>query len=163
MSDLRQASVTKAGNAQRAEWRQKCRQTLAAHISKLSPLLRTRVRLNLGADSTLGTGVEPAQVRLLPDLQDTYSWSVLPERKHLFTKQLSKHSVGAYMELCREVGKSFEAVVPASVTKESIDEESAVTLQRHLILLADICLAIPTLEFRYKLLLKNSMSSEREC
>ena len=163
MSDLRQGFVTKAGNAQRAEWRQKCRQTLATHISKLSPLLRTRVRLNLGADSSLGIAVEPAQVRLLPDLQDSYAWSVLPERKHLFTKQLSKHSVGAYVELCREVGKSFEAVIPARVTKESIDEESAVILQPHLILFADICLALPTHGFRYKLLLKNSMSSNPEC
>ena len=160
MSDNRQPSLTKAGNAQRAEWRRKCRQTLAAHISKLSPLLSTRVRLNLGADSNLGIVVELAQVRLLPDLQDSYSWSVLPERKHLFTKQLSKHSVGAYMELCREVGKSFEAMVPASVTKESIDEEHAVTMQPPLILFADICLAVPTHEFRYKLLLKNPMSSE---
>ena len=28
----------------------------------------------------------------------------------MLTKQLSKLSIGAYMELCREVGKSFEAV-----------------------------------------------------
>ena len=160
MSDHRQASLTKPGNAQRAEWRQKCRQMLAAHISKLSPFLSTEVRLNPGADSTLGIVVEPAHVRLLPELQDGYSWSVLPERKHLFKKQLSKHSIGAYMELCREVGKSFEAVVPASVNKESTDEESAVTLQRHLILLADIYLAFLAHEFRYKLLLKNPMSSE---
>ena len=25
-------------------------------------------------------------------------------------RQLSKHSIGAYMEICRELGKSFEAV-----------------------------------------------------
>ncbi|MCJ1426426.1 hypothetical protein MMC29_004329, partial [Sticta canariensis] len=54
--------------------------------------------------------IEPAQVRLKPDAQDGYMWNALPERQHLFTKQLSKHSLGAYMELCREVGKSFEAV-----------------------------------------------------
>jgi hypothetical protein len=28
----------------------------------------------------------------------------------MLTKQLSKLSIGAYMELCREIGKSFEAV-----------------------------------------------------
>jgi hypothetical protein len=32
------------------------------------------------------------------------------KREHLFTKQLSKHSIGAYMELCREVGTSIEAI-----------------------------------------------------
>ena len=42
--------------------------------------------------------------------ENGYKWSVLPEREHLFTKQLSKRSVGAHKELCREVGKSFEAV-----------------------------------------------------
>lgn len=46
----------------------------------------------------------------MPDSQDGYMWSFLPEREHLFTKQLSKHSIGPYIELCREVGKSFEAV-----------------------------------------------------
>ena len=48
MSDHRQASLTKASNAQRVEWRQKCRQTLAARISKLSALPSKGVRLNLG-------------------------------------------------------------------------------------------------------------------
>jgi hypothetical protein len=61
-------------------------------------------------ECTLGIVVEPTQVRLKPDVQDGYKWNALPETQHLFTKQLSKHSVGAYMELCREVGKSFEAV-----------------------------------------------------
>ncbi|KIW11746.1 hypothetical protein PV08_09018 [Exophiala spinifera] len=34
-------------------------------------------------------------------------------KQHLFSKQLSKHSVGAYMELCREIGNSFEAIPQA--------------------------------------------------
>lgn len=33
----------------------------------------------------------------------------MPERAHLFRKHLSKHNLGAYRELCREVGRSFEA------------------------------------------------------
>ena len=61
-------------------------------------------------DSALSLVIDPKQVRLLPELNDGYAWSALPEREHLFTKQLSKHSIGAYMELCRELGKSFEAV-----------------------------------------------------
>ena len=50
-------------------------------------------------------------MRLLPDARDGYIWKVLPEKQYLFAKQLSKLSVGAYMELCREIGKSFEAIV----------------------------------------------------
>jgi hypothetical protein len=42
--------------------------------------------------------------------EDPYSWKYLPTRAHLFGKSLSKHSIGAYIELCREVGASFEAV-----------------------------------------------------
>src|SRR6516162_538187 len=52
-------------------------------------------------------------VRLITSADDPYIWKVLPGKEHLFKKHLSKHSIGAYMELCREVGVSFEAV-PAS-------------------------------------------------
>jgi chromosome segregation ATPase len=60
-------------------------------------------------ETKLGSNIDPEDVRLKPDAQDGYRWNTLPEREHLFTKQLSKQSIGAYMELCREVGKSFEA------------------------------------------------------
>lgn len=46
----------------------------------------------------------------MPDTGDGYTWAVVPEKKYLFTKQLSKHSVRAYMELCRSVDVSFEAL-----------------------------------------------------
>ncbi len=46
----------------------------------------------------------------MPRAEDPYSWQSLPARTHLFKKNLSKHSICAYMELCREVGVSFEAV-----------------------------------------------------
>ncbi|EXJ73551.1 uncharacterized protein A1O5_03312 [Cladophialophora psammophila CBS 110553] len=81
------------GNVQRAEWRRKCRQVLADHLR-----------------AKLGISIEPNQVRLVPDLQDGYRWVRQPEREHLFMKQLSKHSIGAYMELCREINISIEAV-----------------------------------------------------
>jgi hypothetical protein len=58
----------------------------------------------------VGILVEPAQVRLITTPDDSYSWKVLPGKEHLFEKHLSKHSTGAYMELFREVGTSFEAV-----------------------------------------------------
>lgn len=65
----------------------------------------------------LGITIEPAEVRLITNAEDPYSWQALPERSHLFRKQLSKHTIGAYRELCREVGISFEAALaPASST-----------------------------------------------
>jgi hypothetical protein len=42
----------------------------------------------------------------------------------LFTKALSKHSIGAYMELCREVGKSFEAVMLLDPVEEDEQVQS---------------------------------------
>ncbi|KAI0977481.1 hypothetical protein F4678DRAFT_413214 [Xylaria arbuscula] len=41
---------------------------------------------------------------------------MLPEMQHLFSKNLSDHSIGAYRELCDNVGVAFEAVrsVPGS-------------------------------------------------
>jgi hypothetical protein len=66
--------------------------------------------LTMSPDTKLGISIEPAQVRLIPAVEDGYLWTAIPEKKHLFTKQLSKLSIGAYMELCREAGKSFEAV-----------------------------------------------------
>jgi hypothetical protein len=40
----------------------------------------------------------------------------LTAEKTSFYEQLSKHLTGAYIELCREVGKSFEAVRAGSFT-----------------------------------------------
>lgn len=89
---------------------------------------------------TLGILIEPAQIRLKPDPQDGYLWSVLPERRHLFTKQLSKHSVGAYMELYREVGKSFEAV--AQTTSDNLVGDETEVGPKHFLISA------PTLTHR---------------
>ena len=63
----------------------------------------------------LGISIEPAEVRLITSANDPYTWQILPEKEYLFKKHLSKHSIGAYRELCRGVGLSFEAVlVPES-------------------------------------------------
>ena len=59
----------------------------------------------------LGLSIKPEDVRLMTNADDPYSWQALPEKDHLFKKQLSKHSIGAYRALCREVGVSFEAVL----------------------------------------------------
>ena len=50
------------------------------------------------------------EVRLITRVEDPYSWQSLPARTHLFEKNLSKHSIRAYVELCREVSISFKAV-----------------------------------------------------
>lgn len=65
---------------------------------------------NVVAGAKLGVIIEPKMVRLVLDFQDGYMWVRHPEREHLFTKQLSKHSIGAYMELCREIDVSIEAI-----------------------------------------------------
>ena len=56
------------------------------------------------------------QVCLITSADDPYNWKVLLGKEHLFKKQLSKHLIGAYMELWWEVGVSFEAV-PATESK----------------------------------------------
>jgi hypothetical protein len=114
--------VTRTGNLQRSKWRWKCRQILADHLSKVVCRQR-RLQLISYSESTLGVVIEPAQVRLKPDIQDGYMWNALLERQHLFTKQLSKHSVRAYMELCREVGKSFEAVAQENLGVSLSDDK----------------------------------------
>jgi hypothetical protein len=84
-------------------------------------LPNTDALANLTAGAKLGVIIEPNQVRLVPDLQDGYMWVRQPEREHLFTKQLSKHSVGAYMELCREINVSIEAVALVEPNLEVCD------------------------------------------
>jgi len=73
----------------------------------------------------LGIAIEPAEVRLITSADDLYVWRFLPEKQYLFRKHLSKHSVGAYRELCREVGVSFEAVLAAASDHSSKEETEA--------------------------------------
>lgn len=49
-------------------------------------------------------------MRLIPNAADDYQWEPVPGKEYLFTKHLSKLSIGPLMELCREVGQSFRAV-----------------------------------------------------
>ena len=119
VSSTTHPGFSKSGNLQRAEWRSKTRHVLADHLSKSNARSAIRLtKINM-AESQLGISVEPANVRLMPGAGDGYVWSVLPEKKYLFSKQLSKHSIGAYTELCRGVGVSFEAVVVSESAKAS--------------------------------------------
>lgn len=55
----------------------------------------------------------PSQVRLRTEDDSKYAWHIKePEIERLFNKQLSGHSVGAYITLIEEVGRSFWAVRP---------------------------------------------------
>ena len=76
----------------------------------------------------------PSEVRLIPRVGDGYAWIVPPRKnnqggtdrleldkptverlKNCFTKQLSKHSVGAFSELCRGINTYFEAVAEVDI------------------------------------------------
>ncbi|KAF2182670.1 hypothetical protein K469DRAFT_669658 [Zopfia rhizophila CBS 207.26] len=80
-------------NGERAKWRARCRDELSKHIKE-----------------NLGFSIDPSQVRLITGPDDPYEWSYLHEKRHLFEKHLSKHTLRAYLELYNGVGKSFEAV-----------------------------------------------------
>ena len=54
--------------------------------------------------------IEPSQVRLKTGPDDVYAWERLSDKEHLFSKNISDHSIGALKELYWEVGLSFEAV-----------------------------------------------------
>ena len=87
---------------------------LSKHLSMLHSDLWTAPQLTKTRETILGIKIEPTQVRLQPPIEDGYVWKPVPKKEHLFRKelfekQLSKHSIGAYMELCRGVGVSFEA------------------------------------------------------
>ena len=58
----------------------------------------------------LGLSIKPEDVRLITNANDPYSWQALPEKDHLFKKQLNKHSISTYKALYRKVGILFEAV-----------------------------------------------------
>lgn len=109
------------GNAQRAAWRHKCRQSLADHLREAVFRLTSRLSADLNAGRQLGIVIEPNLVRLIPSSEDEYIWIREPEREHLFKKQLSKQSTGAYMELFREVGFSIRAAAPHQLTNSSKD------------------------------------------
>ncbi|KFY99711.1 hypothetical protein V500_01300, partial [Pseudogymnoascus sp. VKM F-4518 (FW-2643)] len=62
--------------------------------------------------SQLGLTILPTDVKLITKPEDLYQWSILTGGKAaLFNKQLSKHSTGAYIDLCNGVGVHFKAVL----------------------------------------------------
>ncbi|KFZ25503.1 hypothetical protein V502_00018 [Pseudogymnoascus sp. VKM F-4520 (FW-2644)] len=85
----------RTSNQERAKWRTECREKLASHIHP-----------------QLGIAILPTDVKLITKLEDLYQWSILIAGKAaLFNKQLSKHSTGAYIDLCNGAGVHFKAVL----------------------------------------------------
>ncbi|KAH1988559.1 hypothetical protein KXV97_002992, partial [Aspergillus fumigatus] len=87
-------------NQKRSDWRLICRKRLAHHIAE-----------------SLGIHIKSSEVRLKVEEDAPYAWHIEdPSLEPLFSKQLSKHSVGVYMQLCAEVGRSFWAVRAHALT-----------------------------------------------
>ncbi|KAK3933476.1 hypothetical protein QBC46DRAFT_275664, partial [Diplogelasinospora grovesii] len=63
----------------------------------------------------IGLTIPAADVRLITSKGDLYSWKYLAEVKHLFSKNLSDHSVKACKQLCAGVGQTFEAILPTTI------------------------------------------------
>ncbi|KFY17814.1 hypothetical protein V492_00370 [Pseudogymnoascus sp. VKM F-4246] len=85
----------RTSNQERAKWRTECREKLANHIH-----------------FQLGLTILPTDVKLITKPEDLYQWSISTAGKAaLFNKQLSKHSTGAYIDLCNGVGVHFKAVL----------------------------------------------------
>ncbi|KAK0747295.1 hypothetical protein B0T21DRAFT_277431, partial [Apiosordaria backusii] len=70
----------------------------------------------------VGISIKPSEVRLLTSRNDGYSWKYLPEAEHLFSKNISDHSIGAYRELCAGLGNTFEAV-PSVISSSEISSQ----------------------------------------
>lgn len=73
--------------------------------------------LNNTSEKKVGIVIEPSQVRLVTGADDLYAWKVLPQKKDLFSKNISEHSIGAYKELCDGIDSAFEAVPVTTKTR----------------------------------------------
>lgn len=103
----------RASNVERARWREKARQVLAAHIGEIKYCRFFEPLSDRTTEQATGICVTPANVRLIPRDDDAYEWQYEPQRYYLFHKHISKHNLGACRELCREVGKTFRATLRA--------------------------------------------------
>jgi hypothetical protein len=82
----------------------------------LSHIVRCR-KLNFSPDERLNLHICPDQVRLKPSMEDGYAWSVSESKEYLLDTSLSRGSVGRYDIIMEELGRSIEAVTPASLQK----------------------------------------------
>jgi hypothetical protein len=66
-------------------------------------------------DERLGVVVEPIKVRLQPSVEDGYAWSVTASHASLLKTHLSNGGVGFFQTICKELGRSLEAVTPETL------------------------------------------------
>ena len=132
--------MVRSSNLDRSAYRTKCRQKLSEHIRKIWLPIGGCTLLTSSQVIKLGISIEPAEVRLITSASDPYTWQALPEKQHLFRKNLSKHSIGAYRELCRGVGVSFEASL---VNESSKAAEERLSKERPGAIVCVSCIAWP--------------------
>ncbi|KAH1914114.1 hypothetical protein KXW44_005069 [Aspergillus fumigatus] len=98
--------MARSSNEKRAQRRQQCREALANHIY-----------------DRLGLRIQPQAVRLQPAPEDGYTWSVTDSKAHLMKTSLSSGTVGLYDAICKEIGRSIEAVRPSREADEVLDSD----------------------------------------
>lgn len=86
--------------------------------------------LKLFLGTKLGIEIPPAEVRMHPRKEDSYRWSILPAKQHLFKKNLSKLSTGVYTQIMQGIGVFLEALprdpdVSQRVTNHLPDDQIA--------------------------------------
>ncbi|KAJ5626382.1 hypothetical protein N7510_002691 [Penicillium lagena] len=111
--------MTKPSNEKRMRLRKQCREALAAHIY-----------------DRLGLAVAPGMVRLQPQPEDGYSWSVTKSNATLLKSSLSTGTISLYQSICNELGRSLEAVPPQMLqdsqpNASDLSEEGRVNRQRN--------------------------------
>jgi hypothetical protein len=68
----------------------------------------------------VGISIKPLQVYLITGTNNPYTWKVLLKKKHLFSKNISDHSIGAYKELYKGISIAFEAIPASIATRTSL-------------------------------------------
>jgi hypothetical protein len=114
-----------SSNERRALERTRCREALAAHISK-SPGNFGSGETDIPLDLRLGLIVAPNQVRLHPRPEDGYAWSVTEPSKHLLQSSLSDGNIRIYRSIREELGRSLEAVAPKTLQSSPLNQEDSV-------------------------------------
>ncbi|KAJ5328739.1 hypothetical protein N7452_009129 [Penicillium brevicompactum] len=113
------------------------------------PLTSLR-RLELAKFERVGIKVDPSEVRLKTEDGCLYAWQIEdPSLEHIFQKHMSKHSIGTYMLLHREVGQKFRAI-PAMCKEEQTELDIVAHMQAENLSLADKLRAAEDKAFRYE-------------
>ena len=74
-------------------------------------------------ESRIGIIIELLQVYLIPGTDNPYSWKVLPEKKYLFSKNISDYSISVYKELYGEISILFEIISVETIRARTDSED----------------------------------------